>query len=332
MRSEKLQFEGALGDELVGRLETPTGGDPVAYALFAHCFTCSKDLKAAVNVSRALAAERIAVFRFDFTGLGESAGDFADTNFSSNVDDLVAAADFLAGEYEAPEVLVGHSLGGAAVLQAASRVPSSRAVATIGAPAEPGHVVDNFEEKIDEILERDEAEVTLAGRSFTIRRQFLEDLEETRMAETVRELDRALMLFHSPVDNTVGVDNAARLYEWAKHPKSFVSLDWADHLLLEPRDSRFVGTMLAAWARRYLEGVDLEEETGRRDSWNVEEDEVAVRIGRERFRTEIMAGGHPLVADEPEDVGGTDQGPTPYDLLSASLGTCTAMTLRMYAD
>ena len=332
MRSEKLRFEGALGDELVGRLETPTGGDPVAYALFAHCFTCSKDLKAAVNVSRALAAERIAVFRFDFTGLGESAGDFADTNFSSNVDDLVAAAEFMEREYEAPEVLVGHSLGGAAVLQAASRVPSSRAVATIGAPADPGHVVGNFEEKIDEILEQEEAEVTLAGRSFTIRRQFLEDLQETRMEETVRQLDRALMLFHSPVDNTVSVDNAARLYEWAKHPKSFVSLDRADHLLTEPGDSRYVGTVLAAWARRYLEGVDLDEETERRDAWSVGEDEVAVRIGRERFRTEIMAGGHPLVADEPEDVGGTDQGPTPYDLLSASLGTCTAMTLRMYAD
>jgi putative redox protein len=251
--SEKLTFRGALGEKLVGRLETPPGGgDPHAVALFAHCFTCSKDLKAAVGISRALAAEGVAVLRFDFTGLGESAGDFADTNFSSNVDDLVAAAGFLEAEHGAPDLLVGHSLGGAAVLQAASRVPSSVAVATIGAPADPGHVVRHFDGELEEILEREEAEVTLAGRSFTIRRQFVEDLRETRMKATVAELDRALLLFHAPMDAIVGIDNAARIYEWARHPKSFVSLAGADHLLSDEADSSYVGRMLATWAGRYL--------------------------------------------------------------------------------
>ncbi len=333
MPSEKLTFEGASGDELVGRLETPPGGEPAAYALFAHCFTCSKDLKAAVNVSRELAARRIAVLRFDFTGLGESEGDFADTDFSSNVDDLVAAAEFLEREHGSPSVLVGHSLGGAAVLQAASRIPSSEAVATIGAPAHPEHVKRHLTGAIDEIEERGEAEVELAGRSFTIRKGFLDDLAENRMEETVASLGRALLIFHSPLDDTVGIDNAAKLYRWAKHPKSFISLDRADHLLLDPADSRYVGTVLAAWARKYLEGVAADEGEDRLpNDWSVPEDQVAARIGTDRFRTDLMAGGHPLVADEPEEAGGTDQGPSPYDLLSAALGACTAMTLRMYAD
>jgi len=333
MSSEKLTFEGALGEELVGRLEMPVGEEPEAYALFAHCFTCSKDLKAAVNITRALAAERIAVFRFDFTGLGESAGDFADTNFSSNVDDLVAAADFMERAHGAPEILVGHSLGGAAVLQAARRIESSEAVATVGAPADPEHVKRNFAGKLDEIREQEEAEVTLAGRTFRIRRQFIEDLEETRMEETVRNLRRALLIFHSPVDDTVGIDNAAKLYGWAKHPKSFISLDRADHLLMDPSDSRYVGTVLAAWARKYLRDLDVaEDERDRRWERDVGEDRVAARIGTDRFRTELMAAGHALVADEPRSMGGTDQGPSPYDLLNAALGACTAMTLRMYAD
>jgi len=332
MPSEKLTFEGATGDRLVGRLETPVGEEPLAYALFAHCFTCSKDLKAAVNISRALAAERIAVLRFDFTGLGESAGDFADTNFSSNVGDLVAAAEFLEREYRAPELLVGHSLGGAAVLQAAARLPEAAAVATVGAPAEPEHVKHHFEGSLEEIRRGEEAEVTLAGRTFTIRRQFIEDLEATRMEESVASLRRALLIFHSPTDRIVGVDNAARIYGWAKHPKSFVSLDRADHLLSRSSDSRYVGAVLAAWARKYLEDADLEAEDGRLESWSASEDRVAVRIGRDRYRTEIMAGGHPLVADEPASMGGGDRGPSPYDLLNAALGACTAITLRMYAD
>ncbi|MFQ5679904.1 MAG: alpha/beta fold hydrolase [Gemmatimonadota bacterium] len=327
MRSTKLGFPGAAGERLVGRLDLPADGAPHAYALFAHCFTCSKDLKAAVNLSRALAGARIAVFRFDFTGLGESEGDFADTNFSSNVEDLVAAARFLEREHGPPAILVGHSLGGAAVIRAAAEVPSARAVATIGAPCDPAHIRHHLTGSLEEIEERGEAEITLAGRSFRIRRHFLEDLEETRMREAIADLGRALLIFHSPVDQVVGIENAARIYEAARHPKSFISLDGADHLLTRRADSLWTGRVLAAWASRYVEAP--EEGPPRAAD---REGGVVVRTGRSGYRTAILAGGHPLVADEPLAVGGTDEGPTPYDLLAASLGACTSITLRMYAD
>lgn len=346
MTSRKFEFEGASGETLVGRVDLPPDGETVAHALFAHCFTCSKDLKAATNLARALNEQRIGVFRFDFTGLGESEGDFADTDFSSNVADLVAAAGFMEREMAGPRVLVGHSLGGAAVLQAASRIPSSRAVATVAAPAHPEHVKRNFGASLDEIRERGEAEVTLAGRTFTIRKQFLDDLEETRMEATVRDLDRALLIFHSPVDEIVGIDNAARLYEWAKHPKSFVSLDRADHLMRDEADSRYAGAVLGAWARKYIdagprsegevreEGEEGEDREARGEGEGPESEEgrVVARLAGSGYRTDVMAGGHSLVSDEPESVGGTDRGPSPYDLVSAALGACTAMTLRMYAD
>jgi len=329
MPTEAVRFPGSQGAKLAARLELPLGGEPRAWALFAHCFTCSKNLKAAVHVTRALARERYGVLRFDFTGLGESEGDFADTNFSSNVDDLVAAGRFLEDEKgEGPSLLVGHSLGGAAVLHAAAQLPSVQAVATIGAPAEPSHVLQHVEDSREEIEERGEAQVTLAGRSFTIRRQFLHDLEGARMEEVVGKLDRALLFFHSPIDTVVGIENAARLYGMAKHPKSFVSLDDADHLLSDEADSRYVGRVLAAWAARFL--GTLEPEADPEELY--EEDRVVVRTGEEGFRSDVVARGHPLVADEPVSVGGTDEGPTPYDLLLAGLGACTSMTLRMYAD
>ena len=331
MSVRKLIFEGTSGDRLVARLELPVGEEPIAYALFAHCFTCSKDLNAAVNVSRALAARRIGVFRFDFTGLGESAGDFAGTNFSSNVGDLLAAARFMEQNLEAPRLLVGHSLGGAAVIKAAAGLESVKAVATIGAPAEPSHVTRLLTGSLQELEERGAAEVRIAGRSFWIREQFLEDLEATRMEQAVGDLGGALLVFHSPVDRIVGVENAARIFGWAKHPKSFVSLDRADHLLTDKADSQYLGAVLAALASKYIR-LAAEEEGVDTRTWAGAEDRVAVRIGSSGFRTDIMAGGHALLADEPESLGGTDTGPTPYDLLSASLGACTAMTLRMYAD
>lgn len=251
MPSKRIEFTGALSETLSAKVDLPEG-DVQAYALFAHCFTCSKDLKAVGNITEALAEVGIATLRFDFTGLGQSSGDFADTNFSSNIDDLVAAAEYMAEEFEAPSILIGHSLGGAAVLQAAHRIDSVKAIAVIGAPADPAHVKDNFSLKIDEIEEKGSAEVSLAGRPFTIKRQFLDDLEETSMRDKIRNLGRALIIFHSPLDNQVGIDNAQKIFEAAKHPKSFISLDEADHLLSNASDSVYVGNVLGTWAEKYI--------------------------------------------------------------------------------
>ncbi len=323
MPFEKVTFLNGRGDELSARLDYPTNQAPAAYAIFAHCFTCSKDLRAVGAISRALNRQNIAVLRFDFTGLGESEGDFADTNFSSNVEDLVTAAEFLEEKHEVPRILVGHSLGGAAVLQAAHNIPSAEAVATIAAPYDPEHVTRMLDDALEEIKSSGEAHITLAGRSFTIRKQFLEDLAATKMEETIRTLERALLVFHSPVDRTVGIDNAARIFDAAKHPKSYISLDEADHLLSDVSDAEYVGTVLGAWARKY---VDFDTETEK-----TEKGQVVTRT-EESYRTEIASGRHAMIADEPEEIGGDDAGPTPYDYLLGALGSCTGMTLRMYAD
>jgi len=327
MTSRALTFENAQGERLAASLDLPVNGAPRAYALFAHCFTCGKDLKALRQISRALTARCIAVLRFDFTGLGASEGEFAATTFSSNVDDLVAAARHLEAEYAAPQILVGHSLGGTAVLAAAHKLPSVRAVATIGAPCDAAHVVHNFDEYKTKIEQEGEAEVNLGGRSFRIRRTLLDDLTDQRMNEAIHRLGRALLIFHSPVDATVSIDNAAQIYQAALHPKSFVSLDGADHLVTNEVDADYIGTVIAAWATRYVDDLA--------PTWRDEtpgEEQVQVRIGAQGFVSDIDAGGHPLVADEPVALGGCDQGPSPYQLLNAALGACTAMTLRMYAD
>jgi len=324
MRKINVRFQNAAGQTLSGILETPLAA-PRAYALFAHCFTCSKNLKAATNISRALTDAGLAVLRFDFTGLGQSEGEFAETNFSSNVDDLLAAAQFLKEEHKPPAVLIGHSLGGTAVLQAAPQVPSAVAVATIGSPADPGHVAHLFAGAHDQLEREGSAEVSLGGRPFTIKRQFLDDLRTHDLPAAIGGLRKALLIMHAPLDDTVEVDNASSLFAAAKHPKSFVSLDKADHLLTREEDSLYAGKVLAAWSSRYLPPAPASDLVA-------EEGHVVARTFVDGFRTDVQAGPHALTADEPASVGGTNAGPSPYGLLSAALATCTSMTLKMYAS
>ena len=326
MPSERVEFIGSQGDVLAARLDRPLAA-PRAYALFAHCFTCSKDIFAASRIARALAARGVAVLRFDFTGLGSSQGEFANTNFSSNVEDLVRAADYLRQHERAPAILIGHSLGGAAVLAAASRVPEAVAVATIGAPADPAHVSRLLAAHTAEIESEGEAEVVLGGRTFRIRKQFLDDLAGHKLDAAIGAMNKALLVLHSPIDETVAIDDAARIFTAAKHPKSFVSLDSADHLLTRPADAEYVAEVLAGWASRYLPAAEAEAPAA------ADQGEVVVsETGESRFAQAIVAGPHRLAADEPASVGGADTGPTPYGLLLAALGACTTMTLRLYAE
>jgi uncharacterized OsmC-like protein/alpha-beta hydrolase superfamily lysophospholipase len=326
MVPERFDFPNAVGELLAARLERPSQ-EPVAYALFAYCFTCGKDNLAARRIAEALTARGIAVLRFDFTGLGSSEGDFANTHFSSNVADLVAAADHLRKTRRAPALLIGHSLGGAAVLAAAAAVPETRAVVTIAAPSDPGHVTGLFRERVDAIRERGHGEVEIGGRRFRIRREFLDDVAEHRLLERVKDLRKALLIFHSPVDATVGIENASKIFIAAKHPKSFVSLADADHLLSRRGDALYVANVLAAWAERYLEATPAAASAG------AEPRAVRVTETREgKFQQAIAVGPYRMLADEPLAVGGLDSGPNPYDLLLAGLGACTAMTLRLYAD
>ncbi|WP_417774351.1 alpha/beta fold hydrolase [Stappia sp.] len=322
----RLTFKGHDGSDLSARLDLPAG--PVrAYALFAHCFTCSKDLTAARRLAEALTGAGIAVLRFDFTGLGGSGGDFASTNFSSNVADLLKAADHLRERHEAPKLLIGHSLGGAAVLAAAHGIPEAVAVATIGAPADAEHVTRSFHADLGRIREEGKATVTLEGRAFTIERQFLEDVSAQNLTDRIVHLRKALLVLHAPRDAVVGIDNATDIFVAARHPKSFVSLDNADHLLSDPRDAAYAAGVIAAWAERYLqsEPAPAGEEP---DPQGV----LVSETGLGRYQATAKSGSHRLIADEPEAVGGLDSGPSPYDYLSVALGACTVMTLRMYAE
>jgi len=326
MPSERFDFPGAGGDRLAALLDRPAA-EPAAYALFAQCFTCGKDVRAAKRIAERLMACGIAVLRFDFTGLGMSEGEFANTTFSSNVADLVAAANHLRATHRAPAILIGHSLGGAAVLAAAHEVPEARAVVTIAAPSDPSHVTHMFKDHTAAIRAEGEVEVQLAGRPFRIRREFLDDVAEQRLDRRIASLRKALLIFHAPTDQTVGIENAAHIFAAAKHPKSFVSLDDADHLLSRRSDAEYVANVIAAWAERYLDMAPTAK---------VEEAAagtvVVTETGQGRFQQMVTVGPHRFLADEPVKVGGLDSGPGPYDLLLAGLGACTAMTLRLYAE
>lgn len=326
MSQKKIKFTNRQGQSLSARIEFPLDKQPVAYALFAHCFTCSKDLNAVRTISRSLNQEGIAVLSFDFTGLGQSEGEFANTNFSSNVSDLVDAASFLEKEYQAPQLLVGHSLGGAAVLFAAAHIPSVSAVATVGAPAEPIHVAKQFKSAQSTLEEEGIAQVSIAGRPFTIKKQFLDDLETHQLDKVLPQLKKALLILHSPQDTIVGIRNAAQIYQTAMHPKSYISLDGADHLLSHKPDAAYTAQMIASWASRYMEFPASPEDTLQTDK------QVVVRTGPNGYTSQVLAGRHHFLADEPTSVGGEDLGPSPYQFLLTSLGACTSMTLRMYAD
>ena len=329
MNTKRITFPNAKGERIAARLELPEDERPLAYALFAHCFTCSKDLKAVVNISRALSSKRIAVLRFDFTGLGESEGDFSATTFSSEVSDLVAAAQFLEREYETPRLLIGHSLGGAAVLAAAADIPLTTAVVTIAAPFDPANVRRLLGVATEQIEEAGQATVSISGREFTIRKSLLDDLASQQPAETLRRLKAALLVMHSPRDQVVGIENAAAIYRAAHHPKSFISLDSADHLLSDARDSGYAAGIIVTWASRYLELPDMSAPSPIPPE--VIDNRVTARTAADGFRTELFANGFPLVADEPVEYGGGNEGPSPYEYLLAALGACTGMTLRVYA-
>jgi uncharacterized OsmC-like protein/alpha-beta hydrolase superfamily lysophospholipase len=326
MPAERFDFLNDRGERLSALLDRPDS-KPRAYALFAHCFTCGKDIHAAKRIAAGLTALGIAVLRFDFTGLGSSEGEFANTTFSSNVGDLIAAARHMREQGHAPAILIGHSLGGAAILAAAGAIPEARAVVTIAAPADPAHVTHLLRDEIAAIRDAGEREVSLGGRRFRIRREFLEDIESHKQTERIAKLHKALLVFHSPTDEVVGIENATAIFVAAKHPKSFVSLAGADHLLSRKEDAAYVANVIAAWAERYLDMSEPLE--------NLEAEPGGVTVtetGQGKFQQTVRAGRHTLIADEPVAQGGLDSGPNPYDLVLAGLGACTSMTLRLYAD
>jgi putative redox protein len=324
MNIQKVSFTNKENEELAGRLELPLEQEPHNFAIFAHCFTCSKNLTAVKNVGRALTKAGFGVLRFDFTGLGESEGDFENTNFSGNVDDLLEAATFLEKNYKAPSLLIGHSLGGAAAIFAASQLNSIKAVAVINSPSNPLHVKRLLKDSAAEISQKGKANVNLGGREFTIKKQFLDDLENKPLTKVVSDFRKALLILHSPQDTTVSIKNAEEIYKAAFHPKSFVSLDGADHLLSKKEDSLYVGNVIAGWASRYVDILPQEEVKSKSS--------VAASLDMDdKFTTHLKLGDHYLTADEPTSFGGNNYGPSPYEFLSAGLAACTAMTIQMYA-
>ena len=326
MPTLKITFPNTHGHQLSGYVQLPADRDPAHFALLAHCFSCTKNTRALREIARALNQQGFGVLRFDMTGLGESEGDFADTGFAANIGDIVAAYAYLAETHRAPSLVVGHSLGGTAALCAGAMLPEVKAVVTIGSPSEAGHATHLFEESLAEIEARGRATVQLGGQGFDVSLDFVRSLTEANVAAVIERSRKALLILHSPQDATVDISHAERIYTKAHHPKSFASLDGADHLLSRPEDAHYAGQLIAAWVGRYLPPAPDADEglPGKAKA-------VAVRLGAEGFTTDVRIRHHGLTADEPTSIGGKDYGPNPYELVTAGLGACTAMTIQMYA-
>ena len=327
MKSQKLSISNAKGNNLNAYLELPANQKPSHFVIFAHCFTCSGSFSPVRNISRALTTHGFGVIRFDFTGLGNSEGEFAESHFSGNVDDLICVHNYIKENYTAPSLLIGHSLGGAAALTAASRLDDIKAVATIAAPASVNHVKDLFSHQIKDIPEKGSISVDIGGRPFIINKEFVDDFEKTDLLKTVKNLRKPLLIMHSPSDKIVGIENAEELYLHAMHPKSFISLDNADHLLSEKEDSVYIANVIGAWVKRYF---TTEENTML--STDGEQIVGHLNLLEDNFTTQIQTKNHSLVADEPISVGGDDFGPSPYELVTAGLAACTVMTIKLYAE
>ncbi|MCH5598907.1 bifunctional alpha/beta hydrolase/OsmC family protein [Niabella ginsengisoli] len=327
MKKTQLEIINKKGNKLNAHLELPANQKPHSYAIFAHCFTCNSTFETVKNISRTLARYGFGVVRFDFMGLGHSEGDFAESHFSGNVDDLISVSDYLDEHFKAPSLLVGHSLGGAAAIVAASRLQNIKAVATIGAPASVSHAKRLFSEQVKNTEGNEPVEVTIEGRPFKINAEFVKDFDKTDLIDIVKSLRKPILIMHAPHDNSVGIENARELYHHAFHPKSFISLDDADHLLTKSKDSQYVGNMIGTWAQRYFDEVENEmlDPAG-------EQLVAHLNVKEDKFTTLMQTRKHSLIADEPASFGGDDLGPAPYDFLSAALASCSVLTVKLYAE